>query len=192
MSISYYVSFQDTVNNIPAILVLWLDLDFLKPLNAFTMCVYFMDGWNISLKYLIFNWVEPLKHKQWSFLHAQCVWGDLGFWKLAYDVPVIHPLLIICAKEKTAMQFTYRPNLGPLLNIRHQIWKEYGKHLWHLKKLLSCTGRAVCSRLRQASDRDLCGFSTAEVCWDFLFCDLPYEETKMCLEHDMYQDVLAI
>lgn len=48
MSISYYVSFQETINNIPAILVLWLDLDFLKPLNVFTMCVYF-HGW---VKYL--------------------------------------------------------------------------------------------------------------------------------------------
>lgn len=48
MSISYHVSFQKTVNNIPAILVLWLDMDFLEPLNAFTVCVYF----NGRVKYL--------------------------------------------------------------------------------------------------------------------------------------------
>jgi len=42
------VSFRKTVNNIPAILVLWLDMDFLEPLTAFTMCVYF-NGW---VKYL--------------------------------------------------------------------------------------------------------------------------------------------
>lgn len=41
MSISYDVNFQKTVNNIPAILVLWLDMDFLKTLNAFAMCAYF-------------------------------------------------------------------------------------------------------------------------------------------------------
>lgn len=40
VSISYHVSFQRIVNNIPAILVLWLDIDFLESLNAFTMCVY--------------------------------------------------------------------------------------------------------------------------------------------------------
>lgn len=44
VSISYYVRFQGTINNIPAMLVLWLDLDFLNPLNVFTVCVYF-NGW---------------------------------------------------------------------------------------------------------------------------------------------------
>lgn len=42
------MSFQKTVNNIPAILALWLDMDFLEPLNAFTMCVCF----NGTVKYL--------------------------------------------------------------------------------------------------------------------------------------------
>lgn len=48
VSISYYVRFQGTINSIPAMLVLWLDLDFLNPVNVFTMCVYF-NGW---VKYL--------------------------------------------------------------------------------------------------------------------------------------------
>lgn len=42
------MSFQKTVNNIPTMLVLWLDMDFLESLNVFTVCVYF----NGRVKYL--------------------------------------------------------------------------------------------------------------------------------------------
>lgn len=61
VSISYHVSFWKTVNNIPAILVLCLDMNFLEPLNAFTKCVNFNGRVKYLTEIISFIWVEPIK-----------------------------------------------------------------------------------------------------------------------------------